>query len=129
MSRAATPATGADALADAWTAFWNGDLQRAEALLTSDCRIHFAGGDESAVAGDAVRGPAQMAAYVEDFRGQRPGLRFSLDAPPIAGASGFAIRWSAQQPGVDVSGIDLVHVAGDRISEVWSVTGERRFHD
>jgi hypothetical protein len=129
MSRAATPATWADDLADAWTAFWNGDLQRAEALLTNDFRIHFGGGNEVAVAGDAVRGPAQMAAYVEDFRGQRPGLRFSLDVPPIAGGPGFAMRWSAQRAGVDVSGIDLVHVAGDRISEVWSVTGGRRFHD
>lgn len=128
MSHAATRSTGAD-LADTWTAFWNGDLRLAEALLTDDFRIHFAGGNEAALAGDAVRGSAQMSVYVEDFRRQRPGLRFTLDAPPIVGGAGFAMRWSAQRAGVDVGGIDIVHVAGDRISEVWSVTGERRFHD
>lgn len=126
MSRTATRSTAAD-LADAWTAFWNGDLRLAVALLTNEFRIHFAGGNEAAVAGDAVRGSAQMAVYVEDFRRQRPGLRFTLDAPPMAGGPGFAMRWSAQRAGVDLSGIDIVHVAGDRISEVWSVTGGRRF--
>ncbi|WIM99210.1 nuclear transport factor 2 family protein [Actinoplanes oblitus] len=117
----------ADELAAAWVAFWNGDLSRAGTLLSSGFRIHFAGGNDAALAGDRVRGPAEMAAYVEDFREQRPGLRFTLDGPPVAGDAGFAIRWTAQRAGVHVGGIDLLHLAGDRIAEVWSVTGERPF--
>ncbi|BCJ44166.1 hypothetical protein GCM10010168_09790 [Actinoplanes ianthinogenes] len=117
----------ADELADAWVAFWNGDLGRAGTLLTDDFRIHFGGGDEAALAGDEVRGPAAMSAYVEDFRKQREGPRFSLDEPPIAGDRGFVMRWSVRRPGVHRGGIDLLHVTGDRIAEVWSVTGERAF--
>jgi hypothetical protein len=126
-SPASTTSTTARYLAEAWIAFWNGDLERADALLTTGFRIHFGGRQQVAVAGDAVRGPEQMAAYIQDFRAQRPGLRFCLDAPPIADDLGFAMRWSAQRPDVAVGGIDILHLAGNRIAEVWSVTAGRRF--
>ena len=114
-------------LAEAWTAFWNGELERAGDLLTADFRIHFGGADDASVRGDDISGPQQMAAYVRDFQAARAGLRFAVDAPPIADDSGFALRWSARRPGVSVSGIDVLRLAGERIAEVWSITGARRF--
>jgi SnoaL-like domain len=113
-------------LAQSWTDLWNGDLDLAAALVTDDFRVHF-GTSADPSPGDAIRGPEQLAAYIGGFRAQRPGLRYQLDAPPIADATGFAIRWSAQRPGVDVSGIDMVRVSAGRIAEVWSLSGGRRF--
>jgi hypothetical protein len=122
-----TPATTAAALAEAWTAFWNGELDRAETLLTPDFRIRFGGDRPGDHAGDAVVGPGAMAGFVRDFRAERPDVRFAVDAPPVADGAGFAVRWSASRPGVDVSGIDVVRLDGGRIAEVWSLTGGRRF--
>jgi SnoaL-like domain len=114
-------------LAQSWTDLWNGDLDVAAAIVTDDFRIHFGTATDPTVPGDDVRGPAQLAAFIGAFREQRPGLRYQLDAPPLADATGFAIRWSAQRTGVDVSGIDVVRVSEGRIAEVWSLTGGRRF--
>jgi SnoaL-like domain len=122
-----TPALVAQRLAQSWTDLWNGDLDLAGALVTGDFRVHFGSGTDPVSPGDAVRGPAQLAAYIGEFREQRPGLRYQLDAPAIADESGFAIRWSAQRTGVDVSGIDVVRVSEGRIAEVWSLTAGRRF--
>ena len=113
-------------LAEAWTAFWNGELERGDDLLTGDFRVHFGGADVS-VAGDAIKGPEQMAAFIRNFRAPRPQLRYFVETPPIADDFGFALRWRVEGEGVSVSGIDVLRVEGTQLAEVWSLTGERRF--
>ena len=112
-------------MAKHWTALWNGELELAETLLAADFRIHF-GDNAAGAAGDAVRNPADMAAYVRNVHTQRPGIMFDMDMPVVADNDRFAMRWSAR--GVDgyISGIDVAHVSDGQIAEVWSVAGSRR---
>jgi hypothetical protein len=50
-----------------------------------------------------------------------------VDGPPAGERERTAFLWSAALPDPRrVSGIDLAVLAGDRIREVWSVTGARR---
>ena len=114
-------------MAERWNALWNGNLGLADTLLTDDFLIHFAGADAAALAGDAVRGPAQLATYIDGFRAARPGLRYTVESSPVGDATGFAYRWGEAGDIAERSGIDLVRVDGERIAEVWSVVGGRRF--
>jgi hypothetical protein len=114
-------------LVEQWTALWNGDLSLAERLLTDDFQIHFGGVDEASKAGDSVRGPGQMAAYVDEFRAARPGLLFEVETAPVQDEGGMAFRWRASRDGVERSGIDLLRLDDSRIAEAWSVMGGRRF--
>jgi SnoaL-like domain len=119
-----TTSTTAD-IADRWTRFWNGELALAADLLDPDFRIHLGTSVDPGVA-DAVRGPAGMAAFVDRYRESHGDVRFRVDGPPAGERERTAFLWSAALPdGRRVSGIDLAALAGDRIREVWSVTGAR----
>ncbi|GAA1921469.1 nuclear transport factor 2 family protein [Streptantibioticus ferralitis] len=122
------------ALFDQWTAIWNGELTLAARTLTPGFRIHFGG--VSSADTDAFRGPAQLAAYIGEFRDRypAPGLRYAVDGAPVVDpVTGYVVaRWTVDVPDTagattTKSGIDMLAVAGDRIAEVWSVTGARRF--
>jgi len=120
-----TSSTTTADIADRWTRFWNGELGLAADLLHPDFRIHFGAPVDPQVA-DAVRGPAGMAAFIERYRESRGDVRFHVDGPPAGERDRTAFLWSAALPdGRRVSGIDLAVLAGDRIAEVWSVTGAR----
>ncbi|MGW7005936.1 nuclear transport factor 2 family protein [Streptomyces sp. NPDC054933] len=122
------------ALFDQWTAIWNGELTLAARILTPGFRIHFGG--VSSADTDAFRGPADLASFVAEFRERypAPGLRYSVDGAPVVDpVTGYVVaRWTVDVPdaagALDTkSGIDMLAVDGDRIAEVWSVTGARRF--
>ena len=112
-------------MAQRWTALWNGDFDIAETLLAAEFRIHF-GDNVAGAAGDAVRNPADMVAYVRNVHTQRPGTTFGMDMPIVADVDRFAMRWSARGIDGDISGIDIAQMSGGQILEVWSVAGSRR---
>jgi len=125
MTTAGTVPTTAADLAAAWTRFWNGELDLAPGLLAAGFRIHFGAPSDPAVA-DGVHGPQAMAAFVARYRETHGDVRFRVDGPPAGERDRTAFLWSATLPdGREVSGIDLVTLAGRRIAEVWSVTGAR----
>ncbi|MGV0041281.1 nuclear transport factor 2 family protein [Mycobacterium colombiense] len=112
-------------LAQRWTALWNGEFDIAESLLAAEFRIHF-GDNVAGAAGDAVRKPADMAAYIRNVHRQRPGTIFDMDMPIVADSGRFAMRWSARGVDGQISGIDVAHLSDGQIAEVWSVAGSRR---
>jgi hypothetical protein len=112
-------------MAQRWTALWNGELDIAQTLLAAEFRIHF-GDNVAGAAGDTVRNPADMVAYVRNVHTQRPGTAFDMDMPVVADTDRFAMRWSARGSDGHISGIDVVHVSDGQIAEVWSVAGSRR---
>jgi hypothetical protein len=105
--------------------FWNGESDLAADLLGPDFRIHLGAPADPEVT-HAVRGPAGMAALIGRYREAHGDVRFRVDGPPAGERDRTAFLWSAELPdGRRVSGIDLAGLAGDRIREVWSVTGAR----
>jgi hypothetical protein len=67
-----------------------------------------------------------MAAFVGRYRESHGDVRFQVDGPPAGERDRTAFLWSAALPDSRrVSGIDLAELAGDRVREVWSVTGAR----
>jgi hypothetical protein len=111
-------------LAQRWIDVWNGDLALADDLLTDGFRIHF--GDPGPLADpDVIVGPAMMTAYVRAYREYYPTPSFVIDEVLPSGP-GFAFRWTVSIGDVSVSGIDVVHTAGQQIERVWSVTASRR---
>jgi hypothetical protein len=121
-------------LAADWTALWNGELALAGKIVAPRFRIRF-GGLAAAGPGDAVTDPAALAGFIAAFRAERPGLRYALDGRPAQAADPdrgtgtvLTLRWYAQRPDAPSrSGIDWLRVHSGQITDVWSVTGERRF--
>ncbi len=111
-----------------WTALWNGDLAVAERLVTDDFRAHFGRDIPTA---DDLRGPSELATFIGTFRAGYQSLRYHTDVGPIVDPVGgyVSCRWIAdlQQGGTPDrhGGIDILRIAGDRVAEVWSVTGTR----
>ena len=111
-------------LAQRWINIWNGDFALADDLLTDDFRIHF--GDPGPLADpDAIVGPAMMTAYVRAYREHYPAPSFVIDEV-LPSERGLAFRWTVTMGEVSVSGIDVVHTAGEQIESVWSVTASRQ---
>lgn len=113
---------------DDWTSLWNGELEIASRLVTPGFRIHF-GGAGTADA-DALRGPDGIAGFIGGFRARYERLVYRADVGPLVDGDKVAARWIAS--GSDAAGgefrkggIDILRCEGDRIAEVWSVTGER----
>ncbi|KAA0024933.1 ester cyclase [Antrihabitans cavernicola] len=118
-------------LAQKWTDLWNGELDLSARILTDDFVIRF--GSAASVPADALRGGAQFAEFVDNFRATRPGLTFTVDGAPAgtldsSGNGRFAICWFVDLPEQPRrSGIDLFDAVDGRIVRVWSVTAEREF--
>jgi hypothetical protein len=122
---------------DRWTALWNGDLALGPDILAADFRIHFGNVIEDADT-DSFRGPADLTAFIGAFRRRYRRLRYRtgvgpiVDIPAVDGvpAGHVACRWLADAidgtgTPTTKAGIDILRIAGDRIVEVWSVTGSR----
>jgi hypothetical protein len=124
---------------DRWAALWNGDLSLAGQLLSPGFQIHF-GNTIASADTDRFRGPQDLAAFIADHRAALPGVRYESDGAPIIALDvidgvpmgRLAARWTVQRVDgtgrlIRRSGIDVLAVAGGRITGVWSVTGDRLF--
>jgi hypothetical protein len=112
-----------------WTALWNGEFALAEEIIAPGFRVRF-GNDVGTTDTDVFRGPDDLVAFARGWRETRPGLRFALEATPIVDTvvGQVACRWNATRPDMATkSGIDLLALADGRITDVWSVTGNRTF--
>jgi len=114
------------ALWDAWTEMWNGATGLAEKIVTADFRVHF--GTEIPAA-DAIRGPRDLAAFVDGFRAGYESLVYRTDVGPIVDGGLLSCRWVAdftkEGGSRRTGGIDVLRVEDGRIAEVWSLTGVR----
>ncbi|MCZ4100166.1 nuclear transport factor 2 family protein [Streptomyces sp. So13.3] len=124
-----------------WTDVWNGDLAIADRILTPGFRIHFGNAIPQADT-DALRGPGGLVPFVVAHREAKPGLVYRMHGVPLVDLTATAgggpagqvcCRWSATRPDPDgageitVSGIDTLAVSDGLITDVWSVSGSRRF--
>ena len=118
-------------LVDGWLHLWNGDLARAQELVTPDFRVHAAmmdGGD-----GSAVSGPDALAGWIGRTRAAFPDLTFAAEVGPIVQDDLLALRWTTAgtygggfpgataEPGTPIAftGTDLLRVANGRFAEYW----------
>jgi hypothetical protein len=122
-----------------WTAMWNGDLSIAEQLVSDGFRIHFGNATDAADT-DSLRGPGDLSGFIAAHRTARPGLSYRTDGVPIVAldmvdgqpTGRLACRWTVTRPDgtgatIHKSGIDILAIAGGRVTEVWSITGDRLF--
>lgn len=127
-------------LAVDWLSLWDGHLGVADGLISTDFRMHWGlihpgnwGVVEPATSPDTLRGPAEMAAFVEQCRAPSSQLTFTMLGTPMVeegdNDTQVALRWNMTVPGTDYDkdGIDWLRIAAGRVCEAWSVTGERRF--
>ena len=120
-----------DELIDGWLRLWNGDLGRAQQIITPGFRLHAAmmdGGD-----GSAVKGPDGLAEWIGQTRAAFTDLTFAIEVGPIIQDDHVALRWTvsgtygggfpgaAAEPGTPVAftGADLLRVADGRFAEYW----------
>jgi hypothetical protein len=106
-----------------WTDLWNGELAKAEAICTSDVRIHF-GGRTIGEAGDQVSTPSALADLIATFRATRPALRYRVVEAFTTADWGYSV-WDATMGELHVGGIDTFQFTEGRIAHVYSVTAER----
>ncbi|MFI2200772.1 nuclear transport factor 2 family protein [Streptomyces sp. NPDC020192] len=111
-----------------WNDMWNGELAFADEICSPEFTIHF-GRDVSTHNGDDITDPAQLKAFVRDFRASFDNdLEFTLVRNFVDPATDFAVSLWNLRIGPDriVGGIDVFEFddAG-RIRKVHSVTGQR----
>ncbi|MBF6327957.1 nuclear transport factor 2 family protein [Nocardia transvalensis] len=118
------------ALFDRWTALWNGDLALAEQIIAPEVTLRYA--QPGADAFDAIRDPQGLAARIEQFRAERPGLRYEAQGVPVVRVDGersgivarpYGVRRSTPDGEVSISGTDILRFVDGKIVEVWSVSG------
>ncbi len=113
---------------NAWTALWNGDYAIAERICAPDFTIFFGGADASGGnPADALRGGAALAAFIEGFRAERPGLTYSNVRHVADEATGHGVSlWNADRGDAHTGGIDVFDVGPDGlVRRVWSVSAQR----
>jgi hypothetical protein len=112
----------------AWTDLWNGDYAIAEQICAPDFTIFVGGADASGGnPADSLRGGAALAAFIEAFRAERPGLRYSNVRHLSDETAGHGVSlWNADRGDVHLGGIDVFDVDVDgRVRRVWSVSAQR----
>jgi hypothetical protein len=112
-----------DQLAQAWLAVWNEDPALAHGLATDEVRLWLGGTD----AADALRGPGALERFVARYRDKQT-VRFTPRVV-LGDDSGkrLAYTWDAElADGTVLTGADAYTLRDGRISENWSLTGERQ---
>jgi hypothetical protein len=122
MSNDSVNLRGSDTLSS-WTDLWNGELAKAEAICTSDVRIHF-GGRTIGEAGDQVCTPSDLADLIATFRATRPGLLYRVVEACTTADRGYCV-WDATMGELHVGGIDTFQFIDGRIAHVYSIAAER----
>lgn len=117
-------------LFDRWVVLWNGDLAVAEEIIAPEATFRYA--QPGADAFDSIHDPQALAKLIEQFRAERPGLRYEAQGIPVVQADGersgiVARPYGARRPTPDgelnVSGTDILRFVDGKIVEVWSVSG------
>ncbi|MBB5917162.1 putative SnoaL-like aldol condensation-catalyzing enzyme [Nocardia transvalensis] len=118
------------ALYNRWADLWNGDLAVADEIMAPALTLRYA--QAGADVFDEIRDPRALAARIEAFRAERPGLRYEAQGEPVVEMAGdrtglvarpYGARWSSPEREIDLSGTDILRFVDGRIVEVWSVSG------
>ncbi|WP_040807999.1 nuclear transport factor 2 family protein [Nocardia concava] len=114
-----------------WTNLWNGDLDLVDEIMAPEFTLRYA--QPGASDFDEIRDRAALAAKIDKFRAERPGLEYSTQGVPVVemtdARSGIVARpYGARivQDGIvvrDLSGTDILRFENGQIVEVWSVSG------
>src|SRR5690348_6671613 len=67
---------------DRWTALWNGDLALVDEIMAPEFTLRYA--QPGASDFDEIRDRAGLAAMIDKFRAERPGLVYSAQGVPVA---------------------------------------------
>jgi len=125
---ASAPAAVPTAYCERWTDMWNRLIPATEVVATH-CRVYF--GRQSLIARPTgTTGPHELQNVIDAIREHRPGIRYSVHSLPRYQADSEAtgiltLLWNVAAPGHGTrTGIDLLRHEGDRITEVWSITGD-----
>jgi len=117
-------------LFDRWVVLWNGDLAVAEEIIAPEATFRYA--QPGADVFDTIHDPQALAKRIEQFRAERPGLRYEAQGIPVVRVDGersgiIARPYGARRPVPDgemnVSGTDILRFVDGKIVEVWSVSG------
>jgi hypothetical protein len=117
-------------LFERWVVLWNGDLAVAEEIIAPEVTLRYA--QPGADAFDTIRDPQALAKRIDEFRAERPGLRYVAQGVPVVQADGersgiIARPYGASRPTPDgvmnISGTDILRFVDGKIAEVWSVSG------
>ncbi|MFE3056329.1 nuclear transport factor 2 family protein [Nocardia sp. NPDC059239] len=115
-----------------WAALWNGDLAIAGEIMAPEFTLRYA--QPGATVFDDVHDPAALAAVVDAFRAERPGLEYDPQGVPVVDMTDGRSGLIAQPYGArivdpdgtvvrDISGTDILRFESGRIVEVWSASG------
>ena len=123
-----TPAAVPTAYCERWTDMWNRLIPATE-VVANNCRVYFGRKPLTARPTDTT-GPHELQIVIDAIREHLPGIRYCIHGLPRYQADSEAtgiitLLWNAAVPGQGTrTGIDLLRHEGDRITEVWSITGD-----
>ena len=101
----------------AWIDFWNGDLAKADDIVSDEFAWHVApltGGPQQ-----DHTGRDNLVEWVRSSHENMPGLKFTVDVGPIEQAPFTVIRWFAEAGEISFHGTDILRVEDGRIAEYW----------
>ncbi|WP_407571479.1 ester cyclase [Deinococcus altitudinis] len=118
-------------LVQAWLDLWNGDMSRADTVISPDFTMHAAmmdGSDSS-----AMRGPQALVSWITQTRSIAPDMLFEIEVGPIQQDDLIALNWRVTGhyeggfPGaaapvgtlVQFTGTDTLRVQGEQLAEYW----------
>jgi hypothetical protein len=108
---------------------WN-RLVPATDVVAPDCHVYF-GRKPQTERAITTTGPHELQTVIDAIRERLPGIRYRFDSRPLyqadSNTSGIiTLLWNVAVPGEGTrTGIDLLRHEGARITEVWSITGDR----
>ncbi|WP_223692111.1 hypothetical protein [Leifsonia poae] len=116
-------------LVDQWTDMWNLILPATQ-VVAADARVYF-GRQPATARATVTTSAAELQSVVEEIQTAIPGIRYGHRSAPTLSADSdqasglITLLWEVAAPGVSArSGIDLLRYRDDRITEVWSITGD-----
>lgn len=116
-------------LATRWTAMWNRTIPAIE-VVTEGCSVYF-GRQPVSARPATTQGPAALQGVIDDIAARVEGIAYDFAGTVLAQANNdgkggiITLLWEVSAPTMAArSGIDLLAYRDDRITEVWSITGD-----
>jgi hypothetical protein len=114
-----------------WVQVWNGDVAKAQGIISPDFRVHAAlldGGD-----GSSVRGVDGLLTLIGQIRGVFTDLHFTVEVGPLVDGRYLSGRWTATgtyaggypgakaKPGtvITFTGTDTLRMERGKLAEYW----------